>query len=219
MQDSRRASSSALAHAALPASGLGANFCHDWSDAPLICLGFSFAAEFPMVQFHVNPCGFGLMLGMSHCHVRSLHLFSIAGRDKILGFVTQRRLCTPGYPYRQCLSLTAFEGMHVRKTKPWLPMTSVPEPGNGSRRSYPLRCCLSHHVTVLQCSSPCLNAWTTNRHGWNFPWNSAMLDCQSCHVPRPRASGNDTPQSDMSTELMDLLNQAKAIFKASCLVS
>ena len=156
MQDSRRASSSALAHHARAASGLGANRRHHWRDAPLVLHGFSFVAEFPMVQFHVNQCGLGLMLGIFRCHVRSRHLLRHDRERKYLVLLPKGPLRTPGYPYRQCLSLTAFEGMHVRKTKPWLPMTSVPEPGNGSRRSYPLRCCLSHDVTVLQCSSPCV---------------------------------------------------------------
>jgi hypothetical protein len=52
-----------------------------------MCLGFSFAAEFPMVQFHVNPCGFGLMLGSSHSHVRSLHLLEHRRERKYLALL------------------------------------------------------------------------------------------------------------------------------------
>jgi hypothetical protein len=75
MQDSRRASSSALAHAALPASGLGANLCHGWSDAPLIATWFLICrSAVPHGSVSCESCGFGLVLGISRCHERALHV-------------------------------------------------------------------------------------------------------------------------------------------------
>ena len=56
-----------------------------------------------MVQFHVNQCGLGLMLGIFRCHVRSRHLLRHDRERKYLVLLPKGPLKTPGYPYREFL--------------------------------------------------------------------------------------------------------------------
>jgi hypothetical protein len=182
MQDSRQASSSALAHAAFLASGLGANWHHDWRDVPLLCRGFSFVAEFPMVQFHVNQCGFGLMLGILQRHVRSRHVLQHHGRERKYLACYPMTSEMPGYPYRPC-PVTGGIGWDAWPQNNALTRSDVRAPSLEADRGAVVRLLAASATiaAVLPLQRPSLGS----RVNTSFQLSrriSFMLGCHGCHV-------------------------------------